>query len=184
MKKKYKNNPLFTTAGILFVIVNSIAISMITDTENSSFKSNNVTNNIEEKIKQNDEILESENKDNETIDSKSDNSNEILTDTDSSNNLQIENNTNDTNNNIINSESPNNSSENENIISNNDSSNSVNTPSNSSPADTNANENTNLPLKAICKDGAISYQDDPNKPDYRGMCSGHGGIAQKLGRVK
>ncbi len=41
----------------------------------------------------------------------------------------------------------------------------------------------NLPLKAICTDGSVSYQDNPSKPDYRGMCSGHGGIAQKLGRV-
>lgn len=43
--------------------------------------------------------------------------------------------------------------------------------------------NPNLPLKAICKDDTISYQDTPSKPDYRGMCSGHGGIKTKLGRI-
>lgn len=43
---------------------------------------------------------------------------------------------------------------------------------------------SNLPLKAICNDGTISYQDDPSKSDYRGMCSKHRGIRQKLGRVK
>lgn len=42
---------------------------------------------------------------------------------------------------------------------------------------------TNLPLKAICKDGTVSYQNDPSKQDYRGMCSHHGGIQTKLGRV-
>ena len=42
----------------------------------------------------------------------------------------------------------------------------------------------NLPLKAICKDGSVSYQNNPAGTNYRGMCSGHGGIAQKLGRVK
>lgn len=56
--------------------------------------------------------------------------------------------------------------------------------SSSSPADTNATESTPLPLKAICKDGTISYQDDPYGSNYKGMCSGHGGIAQKLGRVR
>lgn len=54
----------------------------------------------------------------------------------------------------------------------------------SSPADTNANANTRLPLKAICKDGSISYQDNPEGETYRGMCSHHGGIKTKLGRVK
>lgn len=44
-------------------------------------------------------------------------------------------------------------------------------------------ENSNLPLKAICKDGTVSYQDTPSNPNYRGMCSGHGGIKTKLGRV-
>ena len=55
--------------------------------------------------------------------------------------------------------------------------------SNSSPADTAGVVNNQLPLKAICKDDSISYQDDASKPDYRGMCSKHGGIKQKLGRV-
>lgn len=41
----------------------------------------------------------------------------------------------------------------------------------------------NLPFKAICKDNTISYQDTPSGLDYRGMCSGHGGIQTKLGRV-
>lgn len=41
-----------------------------------------------------------------------------------------------------------------------------------------------LPLKAICNDGTVSYQDTPSKPDYRGMCSGHDGIKTKLGRVQ
>lgn len=45
-------------------------------------------------------------------------------------------------------------------------------------------ENQNLPLKAICNDGTISYQDDSSKDNYRGMCSGHDGIKEKLGRVK
>lgn len=40
-----------------------------------------------------------------------------------------------------------------------------------------------LPLKATCKDGTIQYQDDPSGPNYRGMCSSHGGIAKKHGRV-
>lgn len=44
-------------------------------------------------------------------------------------------------------------------------------------------ESFSLPLKAICNDGSISYQDTPSKPDYRGMCSGHDGIKTKLGRV-
>lgn len=43
---------------------------------------------------------------------------------------------------------------------------------------------SNLPLKAICNDGTISYQYDASKKDYRGMCSKHRGIRQKLGRVK
>lgn len=41
-----------------------------------------------------------------------------------------------------------------------------------------------LPLKAICNDGTISYQDDISKDNYRGMCSHHGGIKEKLGRQK
>lgn len=41
-----------------------------------------------------------------------------------------------------------------------------------------------LPLKAICNDGTISYQDDITKDNYRGMCSHHGGIKEKLGRQK
>lgn len=40
-----------------------------------------------------------------------------------------------------------------------------------------------LPLKALCKDGTYSYQDNPCLPNYRGMCSGHGGIEKKLDRV-
>lgn len=51
------------------------------------------------------------------------------------------------------------------------------TPTNPSP------ESDNLPLKAICKDGSVSYQDTPSLPNYRGMCSGHQGIRTKLGRV-
>ncbi len=47
-----------------------------------------------------------------------------------------------------------------------------------------SDENQNLPLKAICNDGTISYQDDSSKDNYRGMCSGHDGIKEKLGRVK
>ncbi len=58
---------------------------------------------------------------------------------------------------------------------------STNTPSQTAvPATT---EDPNLPLKAICNDGSISYQDTPSKPDYRGMCSGHDGIKTKLGRT-
>lgn len=44
-------------------------------------------------------------------------------------------------------------------------------------------KSANLPLKAECKDGTFSYQDDPSGQDYSGMCSGHGGIKEKLGRV-
>lgn len=58
--------------------------------------------------------------------------------------------------------------------------------SSSSPSQTTTpvvEESSNLPLKAICNDGSISYQDTPSKPDYRGMCSGHDGIKTKLGRV-
>ena len=44
-------------------------------------------------------------------------------------------------------------------------------------------ESSNLPLKAICKDGTVSYQDTPSHPNYQGMCSGHGGIQTRLGRV-
>ncbi len=57
----------------------------------------------------------------------------------------------------------------------------------SSPSQTTApvaEESSNLPLKAICNDGSVSYQDTPSKPDYRGMCSGHDGIKTKLGRVQ
>lgn len=59
-------------------------------------------------------------------------------------------------------------------------------PSNSSSslADTKADETTRLPLKAVCKDGSVSYQDNPSLDNYRGMCSKHGGISKKLGRVK
>lgn len=65
-------------------------------------------------------------------------------------------------------------------------------PSNSKPVtntntDTDIKENTDseiLPLKAICNDGTISYQDDVSKDNYRGMCSHHGGIKEKLGRQK
>lgn len=42
---------------------------------------------------------------------------------------------------------------------------------------------SNLPFKAICNDGSVSYQDSPAKSDYRGMCSGHDGIKTKLGRT-
>ncbi len=45
------------------------------------------------------------------------------------------------------------------------------------------NTDTNLPFKAICKDGTVQYQDTPSHPNYQGMCSGHGGIQKKLGRV-
>lgn len=51
------------------------------------------------------------------------------------------------------------------------------------PATQQPAENPNLPLKAICKDGSVSYQDNASLPNYRGMCSGHGGIKTKLGRV-
>lgn len=44
-------------------------------------------------------------------------------------------------------------------------------------------QNSNLPLKAICKDGTVQYQDTPSLPNYRGMCSKHGGIKERLGRV-
>lgn len=44
-------------------------------------------------------------------------------------------------------------------------------------------EDSRLPLKATCEDGTIQYQDDPSGPNYRGMCSHHGGIAKKHGRV-
>jgi hypothetical protein len=36
-------------------------------------------------------------------------------------------------------------------------------------------------FKAKCKDGTFSYS-QPGAPDYRGMCSHHGGIDVKLGR--
>ncbi len=44
-------------------------------------------------------------------------------------------------------------------------------------------ESNNLPFKALCNDGTYSYQDTPDHPNYQGMCSGHGGIKEKLGRV-
>lgn len=44
-------------------------------------------------------------------------------------------------------------------------------------------EDPDLPLKATCKDGTISYQDNPSLPNYRGMCSHHGGIAKRHGRT-
>lgn len=44
-------------------------------------------------------------------------------------------------------------------------------------------EDSNLPLKATCKDGTIQYQDNPSLPNYRGMCSHHGGIIVRHGRV-
>lgn len=47
-----------------------------------------------------------------------------------------------------------------------------------------ASDNTRLPLKAICKDGTVSYQDNPALENYRGMCSSHGGISERLGRVE
>lgn len=40
-----------------------------------------------------------------------------------------------------------------------------------------------LPLKATCHDGTVQYQDHPSLPNYRGMCSGHGGVAIRHGRV-
>ncbi|WP_165777266.1 PASTA domain-containing protein [Bifidobacterium primatium] len=36
-------------------------------------------------------------------------------------------------------------------------------------------------LSAVCEDGTTSVS-APGAPNYRGMCSGHGGIKQKLGR--
>lgn len=42
-------------------------------------------------------------------------------------------------------------------------------------------ENTNAPFKATCKDGSHS-ESEPGARDYRGMCSGHGGILTKHGR--
>ena len=57
-------------------------------------------------------------------------------------------------------------------------------PTTPAPAPTPAPvETSNLPLKAICNDGSVSYQDTPSNPNYRGMCSGHDGIKTKLGRV-
>ncbi len=50
-------------------------------------------------------------------------------------------------------------------------------------SNTQSQENSNLPLKAICKDGTTSYQDTASHPNYQGMCSGHGGIQTRLGRV-
>lgn len=51
------------------------------------------------------------------------------------------------------------------------------------PAPAAPRPSNNLPFKAICKDGSIQYQDSPSVQNYRGMCSSHGGIAKKLGRV-
>jgi len=39
------------------------------------------------------------------------------------------------------------------------------------------------PWKALCKDGTYSYSNNVDSKDYRGMCSYHGGIKTKLGRV-
>lgn len=50
-------------------------------------------------------------------------------------------------------------------------------------AESEAAEDPNLPLKATCKDGTISYQDNPSLLNYRGMCSHHGGIAKRHGRT-
>lgn len=59
-----------------------------------------------------------------------------------------------------------------------------NSTSSNNSANSESTSSEQLPLKAICNDGTISYQDNANKPDYRGMCSGHKGIKTKLGRVK
>ncbi|MFA5004340.1 MAG: hypothetical protein WC498_03645 [Candidatus Saccharimonadales bacterium] len=59
----------------------------------------------------------------------------------------------------------------------------TNTNNTSQVAAPTVTEDPNLPLKAICNDGTVSYQDTPSKPDYRGMCSGHDGIRTKLGRT-
>lgn len=58
-----------------------------------------------------------------------------------------------------------------------------NRPIPSRPSSNRPTQSANLPLKAICKDGTIQYQDSPDLSNYRGMCSGHGGIAKKLGRI-
>lgn len=58
-----------------------------------------------------------------------------------------------------------------------------NRPIPSRPSSNRPTQSANLPLKAICKDGTIQYQDSPDLLNYRGMCSGHGGIAKKLGRI-
>lgn len=141
------------------------------------------TNNdtiIEEEPK--DEVEEKEEIDNtknttNTYDSKKNTSNNnTKVDTNTSTNTPIENNTTTEKN----EESTNNNVNESQMVENN-----VTTP----PAESNTNveptiqEDTRLPLKAICKDGTVSYQDDPSKPNYRGMCSGHNGIEQKLGRV-
>jgi hypothetical protein len=59
------------------------------------------------------------------------------------------------------------------------------TPSknNSTKTNTGSAEDSSLPLKATCEDGTIQYQDTPSLPNYRGMCSGHGGIKIRHGRV-
>lgn len=56
-------------------------------------------------------------------------------------------------------------------------------PKPTAPQTDSAATNTQLPLKATCRDGTISYQDHPSLPNYSGMCSGHGGIAIRHGRV-
>ena len=42
-------------------------------------------------------------------------------------------------------------------------------------------QNSSGSLVAVCSDGTRSYS-SPGASDYRGMCSHHHGIAQKLGR--
>lgn len=41
-----------------------------------------------------------------------------------------------------------------------------------------------LPNKALCMDGTYAYKKDRCADNYQGLCSGHGGVKQKLGRVK
>lgn len=97
----------------------------------------------------------------------------------------IRENTNDVEENIDNKEEP--SANEEEITKENEV---TSSPSNSKPVtntNTDIKENTDserLPLKAICNDGTISYQHDVSKENYRGMCSHHGGIKEKLGRQK
>ena len=56
-------------------------------------------------------------------------------------------------------------------------------PVNPQPAPAHQPQTNNLPLKAICRDDTVSYQDSPALNTYRGMCSGHKGIRQRLGRI-